>query len=708
MIQKINDFSFRISSNWLVKSIRRGLMYSVPFILAGSLALLFLNFPIESVKSFYDTNFGSYLYRLFSLIHNSTFNIIAIVILLCVSNEVALHDKTMKNSGLSPLFMEIIALACFFINLGMDITVEADTTGTGALFNAMVIAIIAPKLFSIFYRRKRLSFATYADVSDKAFYKMISTIFPIFLTMLIFVVFRIVSIRFGFANVGFRWAANALTKVGGLAAALIFNFLCNLMWFFGIHGNNVLGDINKAVFDPAGAINTELIASGLAPTKIVTKQFLDTFVFMGGCGSTLCLLIAMLVSGGRKQSHKFEKIAFFPALFNINEIMLFGLPVVLNPIFLIPFFVVPTVLILTSYFAMYIGIVPLVINQNLDWTSPIIIGGYQAVGSIAGSLLQIVNLVIGTFIYLPFVRMNTRFKEESSKKSFDAFIKGVLDHDDEFDNSLTELQGDYGILARTLTSRLEEAIKHREVNGLYLVYQPQVNINGELIGTEALLRWNDDIFGFVPPPVIVRLAEECGMINRLGDWIIEDSINTAQEFSDSGIYDIKMSINLSPMQICDGSFVDKVKEMIFKTNVNPCFLEFEIAEMTTINYKGDLKETLDKLISLGCRVAIDDFGMGRTSIEFIRYFNINTLKLDASLVIDIDSDSNAKEIVSSICNMCCSLKLDIIAEHIETREQRDILSSLGCEIYQGYYYSKPINKGEFLNYAHQKSPSYVK
>ncbi|MFQ8600501.1 MAG: PTS transporter subunit EIIC [Oscillospiraceae bacterium] len=152
-------------------------------------------------------------------------------------------------------------------------------------------------------------------------------------------------------------------------------------------------------------MNAQLAAAGQAPTEIFTKTFFDTFVLMGGCGSALCLLIAILVTSKRRNVKKLAKISLAPMLFNINELLLFGLPVIFNPMLLIPFILTPILLTLTSCFAVATGLVGCTV-QSVHWTTPVLLSGYAATGSVAGSVLQLINLAVGILTYLPFVRIS--------------------------------------------------------------------------------------------------------------------------------------------------------------------------------------------------------------------------------------------------------------------------------------------------------------
>ncbi|MPM55877.1 PTS system oligo-beta-mannoside-specific EIIC component [bioreactor metagenome] len=196
-----------------------------------------------------------------------------------------------------------------------------------------------------------------------------------------------------------------------LPAALLVVFLVHLLWFFGLHGTNILLPVTTALFLPLMETNVKAFQAGQAAQNIVTSSFFDTFVYMGGAGSSICLLIAILIVGKRQENKAKAKLGIAPAALNINEPVLFGMPLVLNPIYVIPFILLPVVLTVISYGAMYIGIVPKTI-AIVHWTVPPIISGFLATGSIMGIALQLVNICIGILFYMPFVMVAEKHAKE--------------------------------------------------------------------------------------------------------------------------------------------------------------------------------------------------------------------------------------------------------------------------------------------------------
>lgn len=701
-LEAINRFAFTISDFWLFRGVRRGLIYSMPFILTGSIALLTLNFPLNAVTQFFSNGFGLTLKEFLLIIYNSTFSIMSLMVLLGISYEIANEDPYLHKEGFPVVLILIVSLTCFFINASEDILLPAPKAGATGLFGAILISIFSSKIFIWFYKKKFLSRHTYIDSADNTLYHSLSSIIPCLFTICLFVFVTLFLRYTGFNQFNLHQIVLILDKTNSLLATILFDLLSHIMWFFGIHGNNVLQAADIEIFTYNSHINSALVAAGKAPKEIFTKQFNDIFVFMGGSGTTLCLIIALILGGRKSKTNQLAKISLGPAVFNINEIIIYGLPIVLNPVFLIPFILTPIVLTLISFTAIYLGLVPMTINENVQWTVPVLWGGYLATHSIAGSLLQLFNLIVGVMIYLPFVHLNDKLKLLRNQKTYKSFIDKVLNESPEVSApALNTLAGDFGSLARTLTRDIKAALKSND-GLLFLEYQPQVDPYGKVYGAEALLRWNHKRYGRIPPPIIVRIAEENGMTDLLGNWVINTAIEGLKRINDHEIKNIIISINLSPQQIQQGTFVSTIQKQIAKTKVNPTSLEFELTENAAITPSKETITHIETLRKMGCFIAIDDFGMGHTSLHYVKDFNVNTIKLDGSLVKDILTDVNTQEIVASITSLSKSLNLNVIAEVVETLEQKEMLEKIGCNIYQGYYYSKPLSFDDFIVYAKEK------
>ncbi|SDM60013.1 EAL domain-containing protein [Bacillus sp. OK048] len=248
---------------------------------------------------------------------------------------------------------------------------------------------------------------------------------------------------------------------------------------------------------------------------------------------------------------------------------------------------------------------------------------------------------------------------------------------------------------RLLENALRQGINEHQ---FYLEYQPKVNLStNELIGMEALVRWNHPDLGIIPPGKFIPLAEETGLIVPLGEWILRESCRQASAWQDQGYPPLLLSVNVSVRQLEDINFVDKVKTILHETGLDPKWLEFEITESVLANVKSTVS-ILKEIRNLGIHISVDDFGTGYSSLSYIKELPIDTLKIDQSFVKDIHTNKESKEIAKAIINLAKSIGLTVIAEGIERKEHVDELSNDGYVQGQGYYYSRPLKPSAFEDF----------
>lgn len=231
-------------------------------------------------------------------------------------------------------------------------------------------------------------------------------------------------------------------------------------------------------------------------------------------------------------------------------------------------------------------------------------------------------------------------------------------------------------------------------DGLELHYQPQVR-GRTVIGAEALLRWSHPVLGIVPPAEFIPVAEEAGLIAAVGTWVLRKAVSQAKAWMDSGIAPFVIAVNVSPVQFRNSEFYDTVVESLERCGLPSGSLELELTEGAAMHDPEGAIRLLDALHGLGVRIAIDDFGVGYSSLNYLRRLKIHRLKIDQSFVRDIGRDEQARTIVGTIVGMAKSLRLEVMAEGVETREQMDCLNMEGCELAQGYLFSRPLPASEF-------------
>lgn len=429
---------------------------------------------------------------------------------------------------------------------------------------------------------------------------------------------------------------------------------------------------------------------------IFNKEFFDTYVYLGGAGATFGLLIALLLVGKNSGETRLAKISVLPGLFNINEIMIFGLPIIFNPYFLAPFVLAPVFLCLNAWISVSVGWVPPV-TQAVKWTTPIFLSGYLSTGSVVGAVMQAVNLVLAVLIYIPFVRMQEKHQQSARIEVFRGLANEIKYIQERQVKTILNRHDETGSLARALAAEIREGFKS-QTQTLHMEYQPKVNYKGQIVGAEALLRWNHPVYGYVSPIVILNICDEANLTNELGQWIMNHSFSDMKRWHEQG-FKVPLSVNLSPRQLKeDGSLVRSVQDCISQLGIEPQYMELELTENATIDATDAICNKLGQITAMGLNLSIDDFGMGHSSLLYICDFYANVIKLDASLVGLITSDEQRRQIIKSILSLCEQLHVKAVAEGVETKEQVEMLHELGCECYQGFYYSRSLNYDSFLEY----------
>jgi EAL domain-containing protein (putative c-di-GMP-specific phosphodiesterase class I) len=250
-----------------------------------------------------------------------------------------------------------------------------------------------------------------------------------------------------------------------------------------------------------------------------------------------------------------------------------------------------------------------------------------------------------------------------------------------------------GIERFKMESHLHRAL---EKNELILYYQPRVDSKSEKIrAVEALIRWNSPEFGMVPPVKFIPIAEETGLIISIGEWVLRTACKQNKLWQDAGNKPISVSVNLSALQFAQPNLLDKIGEILEETGLEPRWLELEITEGIIIKNIQFTIHILERLKAMGVKVSLDDFGTGFSSLNYLKNFKIDTLKIDSSFVRDINGDNKNTAIVNAIISLGKNLDLNVTAEGVETTAQLDFLKLNGCHEIQGYLYSRPIPPNEF-------------
>jgi len=248
---------------------------------------------------------------------------------------------------------------------------------------------------------------------------------------------------------------------------------------------------------------------------------------------------------------------------------------------------------------------------------------------------------------------------------------------------------------QSLESSLRRALERKE---FLLHYQPKVNLDtGEITGVEALVRWQQPDRGLVPPAQFVPIAEDCGLIVQIGRWVLREACRQARAWQDAGLPPVPITVNVSAVEFRDKGFVECVRTILSETGLEARYLGLELTEGVLMEDAESTAAVLQELKVMGIHLAVDDFGTGYSSLSYLRQFPIDVLKIDQSFVNQITADPDDSSIVSAIINMGKSLKHLVVAEGIETAEQRAYLQAQRCAEGQGYLFSRPLAAAQFAH-----------
>ncbi|SMD10489.1 EAL domain-containing protein [Sporomusa malonica] len=703
-LMNVMEIADNIANQRHVEAMRRGVLLTMPLVVIGAFSTMMANVSVMWYQQMMIFCFGPNWTVLWQAIASASLNGISILLVFSVSYFLAEKHEQVRFGQLHPLIIALVSFACLMMLMqpfthGEIKGLPFIWTGLGGIFFAVVTALTSTELFLWLFSIKKNTIRLFADVADPILSQALACIFPATGTIFAFALIKMGAADVNVQDIHMHFYAQVESLFQNiqnpLGEIIVFNLLVHLLWFFGLHGNSIMEPVLQHIQLTDIQAAGKLAGAGDQAGSALTKTFFDAFVLIGGSGSTVCLMLALFLVSRRGNMAWLAKLSIVPALFNINELLIFGLPIVLNPIFLIPFVLVPAVLACVSYLAISMGLVSMVV-QSVHWTTPPLLSGYIATNSWSGAGLQLLEVAIGAIIYLPFVIINEKQKTREISKAFDILVEETQTAAPQFRKQLLIRRDGVGTLARLLVHDLKSALANGE---FFLEYQPQVNQCNRVVGVEALLRWSHKLYGRVPPLLTVVVAEEAGLIQSIGKLVIDTACHQLCKWKSIGVDGIRMSINVSAIQLQDQSFADNILVTIRANALQPQDIEIEITESIALNDDARTNYNLTKMRQAGIRIAIDDFGMGHTSLRYIKHFPVDTLKIDGMLSRDVIQDKNCQEIITSIVSLCSSLKIDTIVEYVETQEQRDILRKLGCMQYQGYYYSQPLSSSQLADYV---------
>lgn len=679
---RIMKLFFKIENSHLLSIIRRGLTMLVPVIVVGAVAHAILYFPNESF-TYWITEQQAWIAAFLKMVYQGTFGMFSmiLVVALAVSYSVERGEAIDKM-----FFYAITAIASFGTQLVVvDSNMGWDILGNQGCFVAMVVGLLSSAIFSKLESIESISLRKYTLGMDAVLANAIQSIFPSTITVGVFALSEYVLLKIsGGKDIYTLWTVcseKIFASIGNeFLSALLYTVLVHVLWILGFHGSHMMESVAVNHFQTVGE------------NIIFSKSMFDTYVMMGGCGTTICVLIAIFLFAKKKRTRNIGKLAVPTVIFNANEILNFGIPIMLNPVFAIPFICVPIFALVLSYGAVAFGIISPICNE-IAWTMPIMTSGYAASG-IAGVILQIIIITFGVIIYAPFLKIYEKIYDLRMQEKIKKLVDELQECEKKGENpNFLHRMDDAGMVTRMLLQELKIAIRQKE---LFLLYQPQVDGEGKCIGAEALLRWKHPEYGFIYPPLIIYLAKEGDILPDLERMLFDTAISTIKQVSEARGEGLKISVNITAHSL-NWELEEYIEQKLKEYQVSAKYLWIEITEQNMLTNSEMVIRKISRLKEAGHKLLIDDFGMGHTSLIYLESEHFDVVKLDGSLVRDIIRKNTNQKIVASVIELAKKLNIKVVAEYVETEEEYNLLKDMGCDWYQGYLFSKPISLEEFIN-----------
>jgi lactose/cellobiose-specific phosphotransferase system IIC component len=475
---------------------------------------------------------------------------------------------------------------------------------------------------------------------------------------------------------------------------MAFAALNSCFWFLGIHGYYALLPM-VSLLEEASQMNASFAMVGGEALYSMNMSFMGIFVFIGGSGATFSLIVALLLMS-EQRTLRILALASIPiGLFNVNEIFLFGLPIIFNPRLFLPFLLTPLINILVSLTLVNIGWVSIP-AVTVPFNSPMLINAWIATeGDIYAVLLQIFNVLFGAVIYAPAV-----MKLNEAYGSTPIYIKTL-------DMIYTRRQEDVTMVNEDIVTKAQErgreaALLERHVQDIAekdfcLEYQPQVNVStGKVVAAEALIRSVDQDGNRQLPVTFIPWLEKAGLMKEMDIWVVRQVAEDIRQARQRGKV-MHVSVNISSGTLTDPVCIGEVERSI--SGIDDC-IDFEITETTLSAENEQIDDVLQRLRKRGIQIFIDGFGTGHSSLSHLSKFDFDGLKIDRCFVLSLHSEKGQK-VFSSLFDIAEKTGLNVIVEGVETEEQLGHIPKRTDISVQGEYYSRSLPIEEYWHYRHK-------
>ena len=667
-IKHINGVFTQFAHSRYILSLREAFIALLPYFVCSALAILVLNVAVN----FSFITSADFIYKTVQQSSHVILTLFPVMVVISVGYHLS------KNLGNSAIVGSMLGLVTFSIHSDFLSFSEGVFTidGTGASAYAVLVPSLTSYLLMIGRRFLPMSFFDLPLLSEFLKEKLLLILPFAFAFFALFLILPIIE------NV-VHYIILCIAPVDGESsvAAQLFNRMLMIhgFWFFGVHGDNVYSMMFEQTF------LSEDIFPGLS-----AQTFYDTFVLIGGTGCFIGLIVASFFLAKGSHETNIAKIAIPFSLFNFCEIILFALPVFLNPLLLIPFILVPCFNFIVSYAMIAAGAVGYQ-DISISWMTPTIINGSMVGTDLVAPILQLFLIICNACIYYPFLRLSS--ERNNYQLAFNK-LSSKLNVSERFaaksEQRFIEQQRQSSVSSAHLTHVLNTISQSR----LALYYQPQIDIQtGHVNGYEGLLRLIKKDGSISGPYFLDTLVahKQTDIIDR---WVIEQAHRDLMQWSNVG-FKPTISINVNPDVLTNTSMINKICDLFMNF---PDQLKIEIVESSYLTQQTLVTEHIEKLRKNNIETVLDDFGTGYSSLSMLTNLPVKHVKLDRQFLLQCEQPAG-RVLYQQVTQIFAKLGFSVVAEGIETEEELAWVKSLGIETAQGWLYAPALPKNEAQHFV---------
>lgn len=661
-----------------MRAIREGLLWVVPCLMVSAVFLVLsvlarlVGLPVSVVD-------------LLAGLHGEISRILPLLIAASIGYMLAIRHRLPRLPVAFLCFVHV-ALAAYLLRG------QPRAAATLVLFIAIAAPLVTVPLMARLMRVRRLQVSRLALVSENVEDAMNMVLPGILATALLVAVLALLQQWEGLVH--WRLPIDVTNPEHSYLNAILLTGLNSLLWFFGIHGYHALQPLFESL-DQAVDWNALALLTDQAPQHALNAGLLGAFAFIGGSGGTLSLVLAVLWRA-RSPGLRLLALASLPmALLNVNELLLFGIPLILNLRMLGPFLAVPAINACLALAAVQAGCVQMA-SMPMPLNAPILFNAYVSTqGDWAAVVLQLGLVLLGACLYGPVVRSLERHNETT------VHLPGL-------DTTFTRLQEEGSLYARDPVvvaqqgqARREELLAQVRRMGDYeffLEYQPQVSLRtGLCTGCEALLRARDSRGRIQPPGAFLAWLSEAGLMKDVDLWVAAAALRQYRRWRNAG-FELPISINVTGPTLMSRDHCIRLVDLIAPAQGA---ISIELTEDALAADVGGMRSAIARVHAVGAKVSIDDFGTGYSSLSYLHAFEVDTIKIDRSFVLASAREQGVR-VLEGLLNFCQGLGCGIVVEGVETAEQlQRFPGAIDLQV-QGWYYSRAIPADELPAFVRQR------